>query len=48
MSQKILRYITCLESPINFNVMITPKLPEIDNVLVNVVVVVTTHIEQLE
>jgi hypothetical protein len=29
--------------PINFNATTTPKLPKIDNVLVNVVVIITTH-----
>ncbi len=34
--------------PISSNVMTTPKPPKIDNVLVNVVAVVTTRNQQLE
>jgi hypothetical protein len=34
--------------PVCSNAMITPKLPKTNNVLINVVIVITTHIQQLE
>jgi len=33
---------------VSSNAMITPKPPKTNNVLINVVVVITTHIQQLE